>query len=137
MGIVLGEFRPNVMKQSQDIEHLRDVLVKNLIEYSETLSDYKRANYCFDLYKQAVRNLIRRGDEGLSVLKTLLDDSREAVKINVAVNILPYCPKEALKVLIDAANSPEFSPLALVTLRHWREGNYVDPLTGKLMRLPQ
>lgn len=121
------------MKQRKQTENLKNAFIQNVVEYIEKVcSDHKRANICFDRYMQAVKDLITRRDTGLLALKELLDDSRDSVKIIAAVNVLPYYPDDALKVLMDAANSlTEPSPLALITLRHWRDGTYLDPLSGK------
>jgi len=121
--------KKNLKAASANLSDFRDAVIK----YSQfMLSDPPTANQYYDRFIKALRQLSRAGDEGMSALATLLDDNDVAVRVMAATYLIRYRTKAAQEVLKVAAKMQDraISMLAIVTLKRWEKGYYLDPETG-------
>ena len=97
-----------------------------------SLKDSDVANKSYDSSIKALKQLNKFGDEGLSALATLLDHEKRVVRVTAASYLISHYTSRAIKVLTEAAEAEHPSGgLAIVTLRRWQLGRYLDPASGK------
>ena len=71
------------------------------------------------------------GDAGLSGLAVLLDDENHVIRETTAAYLIHRYTDKAIKVLTAAAEAERpIGGLAIVTLKRWELGRYLDPATG-------
>jgi hypothetical protein len=111
-----------------------NVFVDSVLKYSDLIfKDSNAANHQYERFTEAVRQLGQFGDDGLSKLAGLLNDERIVIRVTAASYLIHFRTDEALRVLRAAAKQENraVSMLAIVTLKRWETGSYLDPVTGK------
>ena|SRR6266436_596653 len=127
-------------KKKQTIGGWVEVFVDAVLQYGEFIfKDSRIANKHYARFIEALKQLNRFGDDGLSALACLLDDGRLAVRTTAACYLVKYRTDSALGVLREAAKAKDraISMLAVATLRRWEMGYYLDPATGEEARCRQ
>jgi hypothetical protein len=111
------------------VSSFRDSVLKHQ-EFST--KDSKVANRHYHTYIKALKKLNNMGDDGLSALAVLLDDANHVIRETTAAYLIHRYTDKAIKVLTAAAKAERpIGGLAIVTLKRWELGRYLDPATGK------
>ena len=124
-------------KRIQAIADCVNVFADSVIKYYEfILEDSNIADLHYAKYIKALKQLNEFGDDGLSALARLLDDDRIVVRVTAASYLIHYCTEKAKKVLNAAAGEDRgIAMLAIVTLKRWETGSYLDPSSGKEVKV--
>jgi len=121
-------------RKSHNITDWVKVFVDSVLMYGDyILKDSNAANRHYENYIKALNHLNEYGDAGLSALANLLNDDRMVVRVMAASYLIHYSTDKALNVLNEAAKARDraISMLAIITIRRWDLGWYLDPATGK------
>jgi len=104
-----------------------------VLKHSEFMfKDSSIANQHFNAYTKALKELSKMGDDGLSALAKLLDNENVVVRVTAATYLIHYCTDKAISILRAASKEERgIAMLAIVTLKRWELGGYLDPTTGK------
>lgn len=124
----------NMGKTPQTITDLVKVFADSVIKHGELmLEDSVAANCYYRKFVRAMGRLSQFGDDGLLALAGLLDDGRAIVRVTAACYLLNFRTGHAVKVLKAASTTKDrgLSMLAIVSLKRWEDGIYLDPATGK------
>jgi hypothetical protein len=108
-----------------------------VLKHSEFMfKDSDAANKQYDIFVEALRQLNKIGDDGLSALVKLLDNDNIVVRVTTACYLIHYRTDEALMILSEAAKLDRgIAMLAQITLKRWQLGRYLDPASGKEVTL--
>ena len=108
-----------------------------VLKHSEFMfKDSGLANRHFDAYTKALKQLAELGDDGLSALSRLLDSENTVIRVTTACYLIHYSTSKAIKILKAAAKEERgIAMLAIVTLKKWELGRYLDPASGKEVEL--
>jgi hypothetical protein len=107
-----------------------EIFVDAVLKHHEYMcKNSNEANLQYDRLKEAWSELAKHGDDGYSALAQLLSHKSAVVRSMAGTCLIPFRSKEVIPVLKAAAS--ESDPLALVTLKRWEKGFYVDPFTNK------
>jgi hypothetical protein len=95
--------------------------------------DPKSANRHYRKFTKALRRLALLGDHGFVALGSLLNHENTAVRVTAASYLINYSTEDSIRVLTEAkkAKNRAVSMLAIVTLKRWEMGSYLDPATGR------
>jgi len=113
------------------------VFSESVIKHGENMfNNPQQANHYYARFTDALHNLAALGNDGLSALATLLDDDRVVVRVTAASYLVHFKTDKALKVLNTAKNEERaIAMLAIVTLKRWETGSYLDPKSGKEVKI--
>lgn len=125
------------MEPEQNPETLVKRFVEGVVKHREYMcTDHRVANQNFDKYTEALKGLFLLGEPGMNALLRLLDDSRPVVRVSVGTYLLRIFPERAIKVLqAEVDQKGALLSSALVALKRWERGIYLDPFRGE-MKLP-
>jgi hypothetical protein len=120
------------MNREKAISDCVNQFSKAVLEYSTYIfSDSNLAGRYYNMYIEAMRKLSEFGDDGLSALATLMDNENLVVRITTASYLMHFDTAKALEVLKEAKYAERgIAMLAIVTLKRWETGTYLDPATG-------
>jgi hypothetical protein len=110
----------------------------SVLKHSELMfNDPGAANHEYDTFISALHQLHNMGDDGLSALSKLLDSKNAVIRVSTACYLIHLYTEKALKVLKSAAKEDRgIAMLAMMTLKRWELGRYLDPGSGKEVQLP-
>jgi hypothetical protein len=125
------------MNNPEKIKSLVKSFVEGVVKHRENMfTNHVLANQYFDQYLNALKELTSFGLSGLEVLSELLNNPRPIVRVTTAMYLISFYPDRVIPILQAELNEKSpLSPEALVTLEKWKRGRFLDPLTGKEMKL--
>lgn len=118
---------------AESVSAFADSVLKH-VEFS--VNDPEVANRHFGVYMAALNRLAGFGEEGLSALAKLMDHENRIIRVTAACYLINRYTERAKMVLTEAAEAERpMGGLAIVTLRRWELGRYLDPTSGKESKL--
>jgi len=125
------------MREIEKIKGLIKEFSEGVVKHREQMfSDHVVANRFYEKYLSALKDLTSYGAPGLSALAELLDNPRPIIRVAAATYLISVYPEKAKKVLQAEVNQDSrFSAEALVALKRWERGTYLDPGTGMEVRM--